>query len=116
MPRAGFRAPEQRLPVLESTPNIIEATQILPPLLDSQAPPFKKALNWLQFAYTTDRTQANVAPSSTVHVQSVVLEEDPLYPAIWLHVIHSYPRDYTTISSMISPTNLRRRSEVSNLY
>ena len=52
------------------------------PLFSSGSPPFKETLDWLQFAYTADRTGAYVAPASMVLVQSTVLEEDPLFPGI----------------------------------
>ena len=38
--------------LLESTPNIAEAIQMLSPLLSSWAPNFVEAIKWLQFTYT----------------------------------------------------------------
>ena len=54
--------------------NIAASRKGIFPFLTGRAPPFKEALNWLQFVYTTDRTGACVAPSSTVLVQYAVVE------------------------------------------
>ena len=45
--------------------NIDDTRKVLFQLLYSQAPPYKEALNWIQFAYTGDRTEAYLVPTST---------------------------------------------------
>ena len=66
-------------------------------MLTGQDPPFKEALNWLQFAYTADRVGAYVAPESTVLVQSAIAEGDELFPACQKHLQRLYPEVYIPV-------------------
>ena len=68
--------------LLGKTPNIAEASQKLPPLLTSRAPPFEEALDCFLFSCTVYLTGTYVAPVSTVLVQYVVLEGDPIFHLI----------------------------------
>ena len=63
--------------------NIVEVSQMMFPLLGGQAPPFEEVLDWFQFSYTKDWMGAYMAPASTVLVQSMVLEGDPIFSLIW---------------------------------
>ena len=62
--------------------NIAEVRQAVFPLLADWAPPFEESLDWFQFLYTEDWTRAYMAPASTVLVQSLVSEGDPLLSLI----------------------------------
>ena len=62
--------------------NIFKASKCLFPLLTGQEPPFEEALDWLQFAYTVERSVAYVAPASMVLAQSTVAEGGELFPAL----------------------------------
>ena len=57
----------------------------------------------MQFSYTADRTGAYMEPASTVISQYKVLEGDPIFPAIWIHIICNYPGHYTPTTSTILP-------------
>ena len=70
--------------------NVFEALLDLFPLLTGQELPFKEALAWLQFAYTTDQTGAYVAPESMVLSQSVVAEGGELFLALLAHLRRRY--------------------------
>ena len=83
--------------------NIAQASHLLFPLLYSWAPHFEETLDWIQFAYTADRTGAYVAPASTVLVPSAVSEGDPLFQATWRHLLHQFPGAYALNLSTISP-------------
>ena len=74
--------------------NIFEASTGLFPLLTGREPPFEEALNWLQFAYTTDRVGAYVAPASTLLAQSMVAEGGEIFPALLAHLRRLYPEVY----------------------
>ena len=87
---------------LGSSPNISEPIQMLSPILVGWAPPFGEMCDWLQFAYTTDRTGSYVAPASVVLAQSPVTEGDPIFPAIWRHLL-CYSGAYTPPTSTIGP-------------
>ena len=80
--------------LLGSALNIAEFSQKRLPLLIGWVPTFEEAIDWLQFAYTADRTGDYVAPASTFLVQSVVLGGYPLLPLIWRHLCRRYPRAY----------------------
>ena len=45
--------------------NITEVSYLLIPPLDSRAPPYDEALNWLQFSNMGDQTGAYVTPALT---------------------------------------------------
>ena len=94
-------APDGVALLLKVESNIAQASQLLFLLLASRTPPFEETLDWLQFAYTADRTGAYVAPVSTVLVPSAVLKEDPLFLAIWRHVLHRFPGAYAPNPSTI---------------
>ena len=59
--------------------NITEVSQILSPLIPSQEPTYKKALNLLQFTYTGDRSSAYVAPGSTDVTFQNLAKGEPLF-------------------------------------
>ena len=61
--------------------NISEVLTGLFPLLTSQEPPFREALDWFKLAYTADQVGDYVAPVSTVLAQSTVAEGDELLPS-----------------------------------
>ena len=61
------------------------------PIVVGWVPPFEETLNWLQFAYTTDRTGSYVAPASPVLVLSAVLEGDTLFSIFWQHLLNRFP-------------------------
>ena len=63
-------------------------------MLTSREPPFEAALDWLQFAYTTDQGWAYVAPASTVLVQYVVAEGGDLFLVLLAHLRRRYPEAY----------------------
>ena len=69
-----FVSPEGAALLLETGLNNAQSSQLLFPLLASQAPLFEETLDWLQFAYTAYRTGDYVAPASTVLVPSLVLK------------------------------------------
>ena len=48
----------------------------------------------MQFAYTADRTGFYVAPTSTVLVQSVVVEGEEIFPYFFMHLRKLYPGAY----------------------
>ena len=79
---------------MDGPANVFEASEGLFPLLTSQEPPFEAALDWLKFAYTTDRAGDYVAPASTVLTQSTVVEGDELFPALLAHLRRRYPEFY----------------------
>ena len=64
------------------------------PLLTGRELPFKETLDWLQFAYTTDRSGAYVAPASTVLSQSPIAEEGELFLTILQHLRRLYLEVY----------------------
>ena len=57
----------------------MKASQTMFSLLTGRVPPFEEALNWLKFTYTVDQMESYMALASTVLVQFVVLEVDPLF-------------------------------------
>ena len=63
-------------------------------MISGQEPPFKEALDWLQFAYTADRAGDYVAPASTVLAQSAVAEGGDLFPALLSHYRRQYSEVY----------------------
>ena len=67
------------------------------PLLTGRELPFKETLDWLQFAYTTDRSGAYVAPASTVLVQYTVAEGGELFPALLAHLRRRYTEVYGSV-------------------
>ena len=77
--------------------------QFLFPILVGQAPSFEETINWLQFAYTTDRTGAYVAPASTFLVPSKVSEGDPIFPAFWRHLLRRFPGVYAPTPTTHGP-------------
>ena len=91
---------------MESSFNIYEASQMLHPLLASQEPPFEETLNWIQFACTPERKGAYEAPTSMVLDHSAVSEGDTLFPAIWRHLLRSYPGTYAPTTSTLGPLGL----------
>ena len=58
--------------------------------MTGRAPPFEEALDCLQFAYFTDRIGACVAPSSTVLVQSAMVEGGELFMAFYWRLQNIY--------------------------
>ena len=68
--------------LLGSTPNIAEVNMKLSPFLYVQVTPFEETINWLQSLYTSYWTGAYMALASSVLVQSLVLEGDPLFHLI----------------------------------
>ena len=63
-------------------------------LLYVQAPNYKEALDWLQFAYTGDWEEAYVVPEFTFLVRSVVSEGCPIFASTLIHLQRRYPRAY----------------------
>ena len=61
-----FLSPYGALCLLDPCANTAQALRILFPLLNSQAPPYYKAIGSIQFAYTGDRFGAYLDPASTV--------------------------------------------------
>ena len=84
--------------------NISEATQTLFPILDSQAPPYKEALNWMQFSYTADQVGDYVLPVFKSPVRSMVSERDPLFSLTLRHLRRSYPGAYATLPTSTTPS------------
>ena len=87
----------------------------LSPMLTGQLTSFKEALNWLQFAYTSDRTGECVAPVSMVLVQSVVVEGYGLFLAFYWKLWKLYTggyalaTDYSVVPTRRAPK--RRESQ-----
>ena len=77
--------------------NISEVLTGLFPLLTSQEPPFREALDWFKLAYTADQVGDYVAPVSTVLAQSTVAEGDELLPALLSHLRRRYPEVYSSM-------------------
>ena len=98
-----FVTPDGTSRLLDTARNIAEVGQLLFPILVGRAPPFEEMLDWLQFAYTADRTGAYVVPASTVLVSSVVLEGDPLFPAFWRDLLRRFPGAYSTTPTTRGP-------------
>ena len=88
---------------LDMDTNITQSSQLLLPLLTSREPPFEERTDWLHLSYTADRTGAYMEPASTVLVLSAVLEGDPLFPAIWRHLLHRFPGAYAPNPCTIGP-------------
>ena len=93
----AFLPPDGAALLLEGPINIAEASQTLFPLLAGRARPFKETLDWLQLAYTADRTGAYVVPESTVLAQSAVWKGETLFPALWNHLLRRYPVAYALV-------------------
>ena len=89
--------------LLDSYLTISEDSQMLFPLLAGLVAPSNETIYWIQFAYTADQTGAYLVPASTVLDQSAVLERDPLFPAIWRHLLHIYLGAYAPTTSKIGP-------------
>ena len=68
--------------------------RICPPLITGREPPLEEVLDWLQLAYTADRSGAYVAPASTVLAQSTVAEGDELFLLLLAHLRRRYPEVY----------------------
>ena len=66
----------------------------------SQEPPFEDALDWFQFAYTTNWAADHVAPESTVLTQSTVAEGGERFPEILSHLRRLYPEVYDRVVSL----------------
>ena len=80
--------------------------KLLFPILIVRVSPFKEMLDWLQFAYTTERTGAYVVTASTVLVPSAVLEGYPLFTAIWRHLWRRFPGAYAPTPNTRDPPGL----------
>ena len=74
--------------------NIFEVSKGLFPLLTGQWPPFKEAIDWLQFAYTADQAGSYVESASTVLAQSAVAEGGELFLALLEQLRRLYPEVY----------------------
>ena len=74
--------------------NVLYAPKGLFPQITGREPPFKKALNWLKFAYTTDWAGDYMGPVSTVLTQSAVAKADELFTTILSHLRRLYPELY----------------------
>ena len=98
-----FVAPDGAARLLETLCNIAEVSQMLLPLLAIRAPHFEETLDWIQSAYTADRMGGYVVPASTVLVPSAVSEGDPLFPAIWQHLLRRFPGAYAPVPTTICP-------------
>ena len=87
--------------------NITKTSSLLIPILSSQAPPYNKALNWLQFAYTGDWMGAYVYPASTKFNFITISEGEPLFsPALRrLQNLYTgaYTRGYTSTIGPLDP-------------
>ena len=87
--------------------NITKTSSLLIPILSSQAPPYNKALNWLQFAYTGDWMGAYVYPASTKFNFITISEGEPLFsPALRrLQNLYTgaYARGYTSTIGPLDP-------------
>ena len=70
------------------------------PMITDREPPFKEALDWLQFAYTADQAGAYVVPESTFLVQSAVAERGKLFPEFLSHLRRLYTEVYGPKVSM----------------
>ena len=101
-----FVAPYVAAYLLDISCNIAEVDQLLFPILVGWVPPFEETIDWIQFAYTADRTGAYVAPASTVLVPSAVSEGDPLFPAICRHLMRRFSGAYAMTLTMRSPLGL----------
>ena len=75
-------SPDGAFLLLGSTQNIAESNMKLSSLLSGQAPPFEEEIDWLQPLYTSDRTGNYMEFASTVLVQPLLLEENPLFNLI----------------------------------
>ena len=98
-----FVTPDGASRLIDTSRKIAEVVQLLFPILVGQATSFEETLDWLQFAYTAERTGAYVAPVSMVLVPSAVLEGDPLFIAFWQHRLRRFPGAYTTTPTTHGP-------------
>ena len=83
--------------------NIAEVGQLLFTILVGQVPPFEETLNWLQFAYTADKTGAYVSPASTFLVLSALLKGVPLFTAFWRHLMRRFLGSYALTATTRVP-------------
>ena len=86
----AFLSPDGFTLLLEGYLNIAEASRTMFSILAGQVLPFKEKLNWLNFTYTSDQKRAYVALVSLVLAWSTVLEGDPLFQALWKHLLQRY--------------------------
>ena len=81
--------------------DILASIQGLSPLLNGLATSLEEVSDWLQFAYTADRTGDYVSPLSAFLVHSAVVEEDKHFPAFYRHLLKIYLGAYDP--SLIGP-------------
>ena len=88
--------------LLVHTSNIYESRKVLFSLLASQAPPYDKALDWIQLSYTGDWKGAYVAPTPTDLVHYVLTDRVTLFSHALHHHQCLYPGAYanTFMSTM----------------
>ena len=60
---------------------MVAARQELSPMMNNQAPSFDKAIDWLQFIYTSYHMGDFVEPASMFLFQYMVVEGDKLFLA-----------------------------------
>ena len=89
-----FLPPDTAARLLGSPRNIAEASQTIPPLLSGRAPPYEEALEWLQFAYTGDRSGTYVAPYLNGVTFYTPEEGEPLFALALQQLCTLYPRAY----------------------
>ena len=75
--------------------NVFEASAGLFPLLTGREPPLEAALDWLKFAYMSDRAGAYVAPASTVLVLLAVAEGEDLFGTLLANLRRRCPDVYS---------------------
>ena len=97
----AFFPPDGAAFLLEGTIDITEASRTLLPILANRAPPLEDTLDWLHFAYTTDRKGDYVAPAFMVLAWSTVSEGDPPFQALRNHLLRRYPVSYVPVPATI---------------
>ena len=101
-----FVTPDDASRLINTSHNIAEVGQLLFPILVGWSHPFEETHNWLQFAYTADRTGDYVVPASRVLVPSVVSEGDPLFPAFWRHLLRHFQGAYAPTPTTRGPLEI----------
>ena len=79
--------------------NIFDASRGVFPMITDREPPFKEALDWLQFAFTAERAGAYAVPESTFLIQSAVAERGKLFPEFLVHLRRLYTEVYVPMVS-----------------
>ena len=102
----NFLPPDGASLLLEGPNNIAEASRTLLLLLVGRSHPFEETLYWTQFVYTTDRTGSYVAPTSNVLAWYAFSGGEPLFQALWNHLLQCYPKAYALVlaTDTLSPS------------